>query len=296
MEEPQAPCRSALCYLRGTGVPMLETVLELPFNTAARFPERVSHRFLLKNTSESRTFAEFARAIRELTAALKEAGVGRGHHVGFFVNNRFEWSVTDYALQALGAVSVPRGSDTAPKEQAFIFNHSDSSHLILETSHQLWELNELLAAQDWDKCRCIFIMDGSPEDDLPESLKDRVRFYSQLFEQGPSLVEAEPNLVEELRKDISRDDILTIVYTSGTTGNPKGVMLSHQNFLQNVTANTPRLKVNPEKNDTTVVMLPSWHVYERAFEFVCHYTGVTIVYSSAGRFAADLMQIGRAHV
>jgi len=105
-------------------------------------------------------------------------------------------------------------------------------------------------------------------------------------------IEYEKNLdfVEKSRSGILPDDLLTIVYISGTTGNPKGVMLTHGSFVQNVIANTPRLEIDPAKGETTVVMLPSWHVYERAFEYCAFFAGVTLVYSSPKNFAADLKE------
>jgi len=73
---------------------MLNSMLELPFMAASRFPDRVSHKFRKENTVETRTFSDFTRSICELTAAFNELGINRGDNVGFFVNNRYEWSVT----------------------------------------------------------------------------------------------------------------------------------------------------------------------------------------------------------
>ena len=274
---------------------MLKTITELPFKAAERFPERISHKFRIGNEIETRTFTDFVTLIRELTAALQELGLSRKDHVGFFVNNRYEWSVTDYALQALGAVSVPRGSDTLPREVQFIYHHSDSVILILENVQQLVDLQADFTADDWKCCRNILVVDGAAADladnsVMPAALKKKTVFFDVLITRGRELLNIDPDLVENLIEEIEPDDLLTIVYTSGTTGNPKGVMLNHRNFIQNVVANTPRLEVDPAREELTIVMLPSWHVYERAFEFVCHYVALTIVYSSALRFAADLIE------
>ncbi|MFA5852475.1 MAG: AMP-binding protein, partial [Spirochaetales bacterium] len=100
---------------------MNSPLLSVPFETARRYPERISHKWKIKDKARSHTYAEFAHSIRILTAGLKSAGVAKGDHVGFFVNNRFEWICSDFAMMAIGAVSVPRGSDTSPKEVEFIF-------------------------------------------------------------------------------------------------------------------------------------------------------------------------------
>ncbi|MCX7027014.1 MAG: AMP-binding protein [Spirochaetes bacterium] len=268
---------------------MNSPLLAVPFRTAGLYPERISHKWRVKDRSETRTYTDFARAIRIMTAGFRAQGIDRADHVAFFVNNRYEWIVTDFALMALGAVSIPRGSDTAPKELAFLFHHSDSSHLIIENLRQLLELNVVFEPADWERCKTILVVDGMESDSVPESLRGKTRFYAELMVEGEAALVREPDLIETLDKVIAPNDLLTIVYTSGTTGNPKGVMLSHANFIQNLVANTPRLEIDIEKAETTVVMLPSWHVYERAFEYCGLASGLTFVYSSAGRFGPDLL-------
>lgn len=268
---------------------MYHNLLEIPFHAADRFPDRVSHKYRVGTDTQTRTFSEFARLIRVLSAGLSKRGVTRDDHVGFFVNNRYEWIATDFALMAIGAVSVPRGSDTTPREVQFIFRHSDSSILIVENIPQLASLFESFAEEDWARCRSIFVIDGLPGEEVPPSIRDRVVFYADLVREGEERLADDPDLIERSIATLAPKDLLTIVYTSGTTGNPKGVMLTQGNFLQNVEANTPRLKIDPEKAETTVVMLPAWHVYERAFEYCGLATGLRLVYSHAGRFAADLV-------
>jgi long-chain acyl-CoA synthetase len=269
---------------------MYRSLLEIPFQSARRFPERVSHKSKSRSATETRSYSDLARLIRVLAAGFAAAGVRKGDHVGFFVNNRYEWIATDFALMAIGAVSVPRGSDTPPKETAFIFRHSDSCHVILETASQLDALSGVLAEEDWARCSSIFIVEGASPESIPEPLRARTVFYAELQARGAVESDRDPGLVERLMADIHESDLLTIVYTSGTTGNPKGVMLTHRNFLQNVHANTPRLGIDPEAAETTVIMLPSWHVYERAYEYCGLSAGVTFVYSSPGRFSADLVE------
>ena len=93
---------------------------------------------------------------------------------------------------------------------------------------------------------------------------------------------------EEIAARRGPEDVVSIIYTSGTTGNPKGVVLSHRNFLQNVAANTPRIGLDAERGDTTLVLLPPWHVFERAFEYCALSQGATFVFSSIKSFSADL--------
>ncbi len=270
---------------------MYRSLLQIPLDAALRFPDRISHKWHHKNETLTRTYADLAEFIQILGAGFASAGIAKGDQVGFFVNNRYEWIATDFALMALGAVSVPRGSDTAPKEAAFIFKHSDSRHLIIENTEQLAALSGEISAVDWARCATVFIVDGTAGDlaGVPDFLHQRTLFYADLVARGMAARAQDPGQLARQEAAIDPEDLLTIVYTSGTTGNPKGVMLSQANFLQNVAANTPRLHLNPAVGGTTVVMLPSWHVYERAFEYCAMTAGLTLVYSSAGRFSADLL-------
>ncbi|QEN06491.1 long-chain fatty acid--CoA ligase [Oceanispirochaeta crateris] len=269
---------------------MYNSLLEIPFQTALQFPHRISHKYTDKSGTHSLTFAEFARYIRILTAGFEHFGIRKKDHVGFFMNNRYEWMATDMALMALGAVSVPRGSDTTPREVQFIYNHSDSEFIILENQKQLKDLLPIFTKEDWEKCKRIFILDCKDDQAFPDELTGKTCYYKDVLKAGESELEKEPLQIERLMKEINKDDLVTIVYTSGTTGNPKGVMLTHGNFIQNVVANTPRLEIDSSKEEKTVVMLPSWHVYERAFEYCGLSTALTLVYSSAGRFASDLIK------
>lgn len=269
---------------------MYHSLLDIPFQTARDYPDRVSHQFLVGKKTVTRTFREFARLIEVISAGFTALGIKPQDHVGFFMNNRYEWIATDFALMAIGAVSVPRGSDTTPREVQFIYHHSDSVYLILETQAQLTELMPVFTPEDWDRCRKIFILEESA-DSPPKELFEKIVSYSALYEAGEKYLEGEPDLIQHLSQEIKPGDMTTIVYTSGTTGNPKGVMLTHANFLQNVVANTPRLEIDPSKAEKTVVMLPSWHVYERAFEYCAISSALTLVYSSAKRFAADLLAV-----
>jgi len=269
---------------------MPRTIIDIPFETAERFPDRVSHKTKSKDNVITHTYREFAKEIQECAAGVRAYGLKSGDKVGFFVNNRYEWSVIDFALTAVGAISVPRGSDTSPEEVQFIFQHSDSTFLIIEQISQLKELLNLFTEENWKACERIVVIDEAPLDDLPSKVKKKVVYYSQIIEKGREGIQSEPEWFNTLREKIELDDVMTIVYTSGTTGNPKGVVLTHHNFMQNVTANTPRLEIDPNKGEKTVVMLPSWHVYERAFEYCGLSSGVTIIYSSAKRFAADLQE------
>jgi len=249
------------------------TLIDIPFSSAERFPDRIVQKYRVRDGFSTKTYAEFARQVRACALGLRACGVAEGEHVAFFSNNRHEWSIFDFALMAIGAVSVPRAADTPAKEAQFICDHAEATALIVES---VADLQGIAAGRDAGWIRgfklIVFIEDFDPAAGLPVA-GDTMPLsglpalsYRGLLEKGAAALAVEPGLFEELAARRGPEDVVSIIYTSGTTGNPKGVVLSHRNFLQNVAANTPRIGFNPERGDTTLVLLPPWHVFERAFE------------------------------
>ena len=264
-------------------------LVEIPFQSAIDFPTRISHKIRIGQSFIEKTYQDLSDDIKACGSSFDKLGIKPGDHVGFFVCNRYEWIVSDLALMLISAVSVPRGSDTTEKEQLFLYEHSDSSHLILETVEQLASLLKVFSEENLKICKNIIIIEEGSTEEFEDGIQSKIHFYEKLIADGRDTVLNGNDKTDLFLKNISPDQTVTIVYTSGTTGNPKGVMLNHTNFLQQVFANTERLEVNRDVQETTVVMLPSWHVFEMAFEYVGLYLGLMFVYSSPMRFAADLM-------
>ncbi|HTH13159.1 MAG TPA: AMP-binding protein, partial [Spirochaetia bacterium] len=109
----------------------LSTLCDLVERNSLRWPSQVSHRWKTAQGYQERTWTQFRDEVAVLALGLEEAGVVRGA-AALFADNRFDWAATDQALLHLGCPSVPRGSDTAPREQKFLFLHSDARWLILE--------------------------------------------------------------------------------------------------------------------------------------------------------------------
>jgi long-chain acyl-CoA synthetase len=263
------------------------TLCEIPERNSELFPSRISHRFRSASGFTEKTFSDFYTDIKMLTAGFETNGLSKGRHISFFADNRYEWACTDNALMSLGAVSVPRGSDTSPKEQKSIYLHSDSTFLIMENTDCL---NELLAEFSPDEIAAverIFIMDCSGVPPAGPAAAKTV-YYKKLFEDGMELLELRPDMYNGMLKSVEPEDLATIIYTSGTSGNPKGVMLTHRNFLQNLKSITPLLHIDINNAEKTVSILPSWHVYERCFEYCTSAGGMSLFYSSIKNFVADL--------
>lgn len=224
------------------------------------------------------TYEKFFEDVLLLARAFKDSKVRKGDKVFFLSDNRYSWIVTDLALQALGAVSVPRGTDTPPSEIEFIVNHSESEFLVIETDSLYNEHQPLIKSL---KFKAVFVVAGAEK----HSWFDKAASYSKLLENR----DIEPRDIEwfkGLANNITPEDLLTIIYTSGTTGTPKGVMLSHANIMHNVRTLPPLIRLGAD--DVWVSILPTWHIFERTAEYIHVAKGSCLVYSSIRTFAADL--------
>lgn len=268
-------------------------LFEIAYQNAREYPDRESHRFRKEDSFGTSTFKVFFEDINYLAAAFERSKISSDTHVALFSDNRYEWTVTDFALQLLGAVSVPRGSDTTPKELGFILEHSDSTVIIVEN---LSTLESLFVEQEEyikEKIHAIFVMDQVEH--LSRWAKDhklriKINNYAELLKMGHSKIWNINNYYHKKIAELEEDPLVSIIYTSGTSGNPKGVILSQSNFLHNVRALTPLLQADPDAGETTVSMLPIWHVYERTFEYCSFASGMRIVYSNIKTFTEDLKQ------
>lgn len=261
---------------------MYNSVIDIPRTTQKKYPKRVSHRFRSNGGFEDKTYTDFINDIEALTVGFSLSGLKAEDHVAFFVNNRYEWSVTDFALQSLSIISIPRGSDTTPVEAEFIYNHSESNYVIFENIKQLKD-NPLVA----DKAETIFVID---KDEVPTEYASKTIFYSSLFEQGIEKLKSDPESYNEKYDQVKPENIVSIIYTSGTTGNPKGVVLTQSNFIENVYMTIPRMGVDETVGEVTVTVLPSWHAFERQFEYTGLAGGISFVYSSLRHFSQDIIR------
>jgi len=214
-----------------------------------------------------------------LSRSFRRRGVTSGDKVMVLSDNRYSWIVTDLALMSIGAVNVPRGSDTPTQELEFIIEHSESSYLVVETSALLEKHVEYV--KGCKQLKGIFIM-AAPQ--IHTFFSNVYSYLDLLRDRRYSKQDMEKFLGDGL--EIKPDDLLTIIYTSGTTGMPKGVQLSHANIMHNVLA-VPDV-INLSEADNWLSILPSWHIFERTAEYVALARGTTLVYSSVKRFAQDL--------
>lgn len=218
------------------------------------------------------TYTQQFQQIQQFATGLQILGIQPDAKVSLFADNSPRWFIADRGIITAGAVNVVRSSQADIEELRYIYSDSNSTSLVVENLKTLKKLRPYL-----DELPVEFIILLSDEEPNSEDAIKTLNFQ-QLIELGKEHTYA------AVPQD--RQTLATLVYTSGTTGKPKGVMLSHGNLLHQILAIATVIK--PEPGDRAVSILPSWHCYERAVEYFLLSQGCAQIYSSIRTFKADL--------
>jgi long-chain acyl-CoA synthetase len=243
-----------------------------------KWPQKSAFIYRVEKKEFVVTYEKLFEDVVLLSRALKSKGVTKGSKVMLLSDNRYEWIVSDLALVSLGAISIPRGSDTPTKELEYILAHAEASYAIIETPALLESHKAVLG-----DLKSIFIIEAP----LVHTFFSNIYSYNDLLKDRTILPKDIENFTKR-KENLSSSDIFTLIYTSGTTGKPKGVILTYKNIMHNVLY-LP-LVINLTHDDSWLSILPSWHIFERAAEYLSIAYGCTTVYSTVKTFASDLQE------
>ncbi|TQD97581.1 hypothetical protein C1H46_016841 [Malus baccata] len=211
------------------------------------------------------TYGEAGTARSGIGSGLIYHGIPKGSSIGLYFINRPEWLIVDHACSAYSYISVPLYDTLGPDAVKYIVNHA-VVQVIFCVPQTLNSLLSFLA--DIPTVRLIVVVGGVDDQipSLPSSTGVKVVTYSKLLSQGSSSIQ--PFCPPK------PEDVATICYTSGTTGTPKGAVLTHGNFIANVAGSTIAVKFYP--SDVYISYLPLAHIYERVNQVMTAYFGVAV--------------------
>ncbi len=218
--------------------------------------------------------ADYVRMSNLISIGLHLKGFEKGQKIATISNNRPEWNFIDLGMMQLGVVHVPIYPTISKEEYKHILKHSDV-RLLIVSDLELFE-----------KLKPIAETIPSIENIYTFNKIDGVSNWSEIVELGKSVDYQEYCLkIENLKSNISPNDLATIIYTSGTTGLPKGVMLSHWNFMYQVQQMKTFIPIDSKHK--VLSFLPLCHVLERIGGYTFQYMGISIYYAESIEKVAD---------
>ncbi|HEX3086197.1 MAG TPA: long-chain fatty acid--CoA ligase [Pyrinomonadaceae bacterium] len=221
--------------------------------------------------------AEFVSRVRNIALGLADAGIRPKDRVALISENRPEWSIADLAILSAGAVTVPLYTTQSVDQIEFILKDSGARALMISGGKVLRHARKGFTSADQLEKIIVFDSEGAKGLAGASTLET-------IEARGAEIQSANPQAFDDLIAQSQPDDLATIIYTSGTTGEPKGVMLTHDNFISNVRSITTGLPISPA--DVSLSVLPLSHIFERSVFYVFCYVGVSVHY------AASIEQVG----
>lgn len=227
------------------------------------------------------SYSQVYDEIIALALILRKLGIKRGDNVALISDNRREWALADYAILSLGASDVPRGCDSMGTEIRFIISFAGCEYGFFETPHQLEKVLEKADECPKLKTAIIFKHSSRDEETVVNNKKIKVLFFDDIMNEGKAIYSADKeNLKKEIEAEMELtkpDDTATIIFTSGTTGTPKGVMLTHRNYLAQ--AEVIHNFFPCKRGETWLSVLPVWHSFERVVQYFILTLKCNIAYS-----------------
>lgn len=247
--------------------------------------------FLLRkvgNNWEEITYKETLANADAISAYFLEIGINKGDRCGFIIENCPEYVYYDQALQQIGAINTSIYPTLSEHEIEYILNDSGAKTILVGTSFLLKKIIKI-ANNCPELIRIIPVFSDFEKITEKIILNAGVISLSQIITEGKQNIERYKNLIDQRRAEVLPSDISALIYTSGTTGIPKGVMLTHSNFVENVKVCLQQIPVIDE-NETFLSFLPLSHVFERTATYhVCCAKGCKIAFAQSLELLAKNM-------
>src|ERR1051325_4014822 len=217
------------------------------------------------------TAATFVERVKNVALGLATLGIRPGDRIALLSENRPEWSIADLAILSLGAINVPIYTTQALDQVDYILSDSGARAIFISNRRLYKHIKPVLDKRPLE--HLIFF-----EEDVAEDIEHGFALTA-LEQKERELHQERPGAFDAYLNVVHPDDLATIIYTSGTTGEPKGVMLTHNNFMANVTSIANGLPITA--TDVALSVLPLSHIFERDGFYVFCYCGVSVYYAAS---------------
>ena len=248
---------------------MIETLAQVLLNTVKSYPKPDFMLAKKDGAYAPLSTKEFGDKVRHFSLGLRELGLRPGEKMVILSENRPDWVVADFAALCCGALTVPIYTTLVSEQVRYIIDDSDAAIVVVSNEDQ-WRKIEA-ARSGLAKVRHYITF-------LPEAPAG-VLTMEAVCAMGRKADAADPGLFERVALRVRPEDEASLIYTSGTTGVPKGVILTHGNFLSNILGVAEVIVF--DHKDTVLSFLPLSHVLERMVTFTYIYKGCTIAYAES---------------
>jgi long-chain acyl-CoA synthetase len=230
-----------------------DTIVDAFRNSVRRLPDRAALRWHADGAWSALTWSGYGRAVDEVAAGLADVGVLSGDRIAILSGNRPEWHLADVGVLIGGAVTVPIYPTSSPEQVAYVLGHSEACVCFVENGVQLAKVLEVRDQLPF--LRQVIVFGDGPWDDA------LVTSFADLRASGVRRLDREPDLIESRSAAVIADQLATLVYTSGTTGPPKGAMISHANIMW--TLRSAISVFDLREGERYLSFLPLSHIAER---------------------------------
>lgn len=221
------------------------------------------------------SYGELYKDVLAFALVLSELGVKKESLVGLLAENCREWAVTDLAILSLRAADVPRGRDITDQEIGIIFGSTKCEVIAVEKEADLQRV--LTQKKALSELKHIIVLDPLFSAEKASESKVKIHHFAELLKDGRAKLAGNEDKIEYIIDQGEKEDLATIIFTSGTTGLPKGVMLTQHNYLNHAEALIKRIRI--QKGQKWLTILPVWHSFERCIQYVVYCNGLAMAYS-----------------
>jgi long-chain acyl-CoA synthetase len=258
---------------------MPKTIAQMFVEKTAQYPNLdVQMEKNKKGIFQSTTYKQLEVKVFQLALALKTLNIKRQQLIGLISDNCGKWMLTDLAIQVLGAVDVPRGSEATDNELVQILSEVKSEVIFVQNKKFL---NKILSLKEQLQfVKTIIIMESDSYENIESDID--IVYLDKLLELGENIFATDNNAEKTIMDEInngSEDELCTIIFTSGTTGACKGVMLTQDNIIFEVERVSRFIQEKIRPGHKWLSVLPVWHSFERAVDYTILWNNNCICYS-----------------